>query len=449
MVNLCPEGRNDWLEFALPNPIRRHDPCWLSLRRVLSVEKDEQLDSLAREVASRVNSSDTDVFSRVITLLHRLWRIRERDIPIIKINHEIEDVAEIFARLNQEGTRVKEADVVLALAAVRNPGWVRDEYLPFRNELEEAGWDLSAGIFVRTMTGIAKGRVRLIEVPKDFWNHENLYDAWKKTKATIQETLKRVAEYGIMSADLLPSTNSLIPLFVLHHRYKDRPGYSFGRALQWFLSANWDGRYSGSPITSLNEDVRAIVEAQDFGQAVESLWKRLRVSPEIADEDFLVNRYDRAGSRFLRLMLYLALFRREARDWVDRTRIGYDKTGARIVSGFEPQWHHIYPRSVLKRAGIPDDEIHALANITVLNERTNANKLAGLKPSVYIRRFGISEQDLLTHLIPSSFARAARSPDLLETQWSVERYIDFLVERAQLLAQEANALLKDLEKDQS
>ena len=103
----------------------------------------------------------------------------------------------------------------------------------------------------------------------------------------------------------------------------------------------------------------------------------------------------------------------------------------------------------MKRAGIPDDEIHALANITVLNERTNANKLAGLKPSVYIRRFGISEQDLLGHLIPSSFARAAQSPDLLETQWSVERYVDFLVERAQLLAQEANAFLKDLEKDQS
>ncbi|MGC8838507.1 MAG: DUF262 domain-containing protein [Anaerolineae bacterium] len=251
MVNLCPEGRNDWLEFALPNPIRRRAPCWLSLRRVLSVEKVEQLTSLAQEVASRVNSSDAGVFGKVHARLHSLWQIRERDVPIIKISHEVEDVAEIFARLNQEGTRVKEADVVLALAAVRNPGWVRDEYLPFRNELEDAGWDLSAGIFVRTMTGIARGRVRLIEVPRDFWNRENLYDAWKKTKATIQETLKRVAEYGIMSADLLPSMNGLIPLFVLHHHYKDRPSYSFGRALHWFLSANRDARSSGSSITSL------------------------------------------------------------------------------------------------------------------------------------------------------------------------------------------------------
>ncbi|MDW8012708.1 MAG: hypothetical protein RMJ47_06970 [Bacteroidota bacterium] len=98
-----------------------------------------------------------DLFGKVHARLQRLWQICERDIPIIKINHEVEDVAEIFARLNQEGTRIKEADVVLALAAVRNPGWVREEYIPFRDELEDRGWDLEAGVFVRTMTGTWQG----------------------------------------------------------------------------------------------------------------------------------------------------------------------------------------------------------------------------------------------------------------------------------------------------
>jgi len=113
-------------------------------------------------------------FAKIHARVQRLWQIRERDIPIIKIDHEVEDVAEIFARLNQAGTRVKEADVVLALAAVRNPGWVRQDYLPFRNDLEERGWDLDAGIFIRTMTGIGRGRARLKEVPKDFWNPDSL-----------------------------------------------------------------------------------------------------------------------------------------------------------------------------------------------------------------------------------------------------------------------------------
>ncbi|MEW6048411.1 MAG: hypothetical protein AB1609_18360 [Bacillota bacterium] len=59
---------------------------------------------------------------------------------------------------------------------------------------------------------------------------------------------------------------------------------------------------------------------------------------------------------------------------MDATRLGYDKTGSPLTSGYEPQWHHIYPPNLLRAAGVPDDDIHALANITVLNERTNVKK---------------------------------------------------------------------------
>lgn len=446
MVNLLPDGDDERLEFALPNPIRRRDPRWISIRRILSLEKVEDLTPLTQEIIQRISPNPAQImglFGTVHARLQRLWQIREREIPIVKIGHEVEDVAEIFARLNQAGTRVKEADVVLALAAVRNPGWVRDEYLPFRNDLEDRGWDLDAGLFIRTMTGIGKGRARLKEVPKDFWNPQSLLPTWKEAKAVISEVLKRLAEVGIMCVDLLPSTNSLIPLFVLHHRWGSKPGYHFTKALYWFLLANRDGRYSGSAITSLNEDVRAITDAENFDQAVNRLLKRLRVSSEIAEDEFL-NRYDRAGNRFLRLMLYLVLFNRGARDWVDGTRIGYDKTGAPITTGFEPQWHHIYPRSVLRKASIGDDEIHALANITVLNERTNVNKLAGKEPLRYIQQFHITEESLRAHLIPETFAGAVSDEALLANQWRVERYADFLIERARLLAQEANAFLRKL-----
>ncbi len=445
MVNLLPD--EDHLEFALPNPIRRRDPHWISLRRVLSTENVETLTLLAQEIVASIQPEPAqmmDLFAKVHARLQRLWQIRERDIPIIRINHEVEDVAEIFARLNQEGTRVKEADVVLALAAVRNPGWVREEYLPFCGELEDIGWGLDAGIFVRTMTGIGKGRARLKEVPKDFWNPQNLSVVWQQTREVIVEVRKRLAEVGIMSVKLLPSVNSLIPLFVLHHRWKDTKNYRFSKAVRWFLLANWDGRYSGSAITSLNEDVRAITEAQDFDQALKNLYGRLHAPSEITPEEFL-SRYDCAGSRFLRLMLYLVVFHREARDWVDQTRIGYDRTGALIVSGFEPQWHHVYPRSVLRSAGVPDDRIHALANITVLNESTNVNRLSGKPPAKYLAQFNISEQLLLEHLIPDSFAQAVGNKAQLEGQWSIEHYEQFLKERARLLAKAANDFLKSLD----
>ena len=439
MANLLPEEEDERLEFGLSNPFRRKDPRWVSVRRVISTEDVGSLTELAAQIAKQIATDKgvIEIFGRLHSRLLSLWQIRERDIPIVKINHEVEDVAEIFARLNQAGTRVKEADVVLALAAVRNPGWVQKEYIPFREYLEEHGWDLEAGIFVRTITGIGCGRARLIEVSEDFWDPENLPSVWKKSRDTIVEVLlKNLREFGISSADLLPSTNSLIPLFVLHHRWGTRPGYDFGRAFRWFLLANRDGRYSGPSITRLNEDVRSIAEAASFEQALGVLTKRLSVSDVIEDIEFL-NRYDRAGSRFLRLIVYLLLFDRKARDWVDGTFIGYDKAMALAAAGFEPQWHHIYPRSVLKKVGCQDDEINAIANITVLNERTNANKLSAKEPWEYIKQFGISAERLREHLVPEGFIENPTEDIRLKS-----RYEAFLLERAQLLAKEANAFLQ-------
>jgi hypothetical protein len=446
LVNIDPNSAAEVLEFALPNPVRRHDPRWVSLRRILGTEEVEQLTKLAQEIADKVSSEPARVMEHLVKILgrlQRLWQIRERDIPVVKIQHEVEDVAEIFARLNQAGTRVKEADVVLALAAVRNPGWVRQEYLPFCSELEEDGWDLDAGLFVRTMTGIGEGRARLVEVRKDFWSQERLPGVWQKTKEAIRGCLKRLAEYGIFSASILPSTNSMIPLLVLHHRWTGHNDYKFSRAFRWFLQANRDGRYSGSAMTSLNEDVRSIVDAETFDEAIASLERKLRVPDKIEATDFL-ERYDRAGNRFLRLMVYLLMFQQGAVDWVEGTRIGYDKTGSLVMKGYEPEWHHIYPRSVLKKENVKDDDINALANITVINAETNEKKLRWKEPWQYIREFRISERMLRDHGVPESWPGCEMDDVSLREQWSTKRYSDFLLSRAQVLAERANEFLRGL-----
>ncbi|MEM3453361.1 MAG: DUF262 domain-containing protein [Candidatus Hadarchaeum sp.] len=452
MVNLLPDEEEDNLDFALPNPIRRRDPRWVSVREIVKMEKVESLSSIARERAEKIykflhpeSTLLPEEKDRLFDLIHprlsRLWKIRERAIPVIKISHEVEDVAEIFARLNQAGTRVKEADVTLALAAVRNPGWVRTEYLPFCKDLEEHGWDLDAGIFIRTMTAIGYGRARLKEVPKEFWSPENLPFVWRKAKEVIEEVRKRCAEFGIFSPTLLPSTNSLIPFFALNYKARHWPDYNFRQALYWFLLANRDGRYSGAAITSLNEDVRAIKEAQTFNEAMENLLNRLQVESTIADDEFL-NRYERAGNRFLRLMLYLVIVNRQARDWVDGTRLGYDKTGAPVSTGFEPQWHHIYPRSILKEK-YHDDEINALANITVLNERTNVKKLSGKEPIKYLQEYNITSEMLVPHGVPDKYLQAINQGEAeFKTQWSIDNFSDFIQERSKTLAQEANEFLQ-------
>lgn len=447
MFNLLPDADGEQFDFALPNPIRRRDPRWMSVRRILACPKSEDLTKLAQEQVDAL-TADYALARQLFTVVHgrmqRLWQVQKQEIPIIKTTHEVEDVAEIFSRLNQAGTRVKEADVILALAAVRNPGWVRQKYLPFRSDLEERGWDLDAGIFIRTMTSIGYGRARLAEVPTSFWSQGNLPSVWSQTSQVIGGVIHRLAQFGILSSSLLPSANALIPLFTLHASWSETPDYRMGAALRWFLLASRDGRYSGSAITSLNEDVRAIKEARSFPEALEALLKHLRVDSKVEATEFL-NRYDRKGNYFLRLLMYMVLFNRSATDWVDRTRLGYDQTGSAVVSGYEPQWHHIYPCSLLRNSGISGDDTHALANITVLNERTNVSKLSGKPPWRYIEQFKLSREQLDQHLIPASFADNSAGPGALQQSWGgsdlKDRYAEFVLARAELLAQEATAFL--------
>ena len=47
----------------------------------------------------------------VYTRLDRVRKIRDKDLVAITIDHELEDVVEIFSRLNSRGTRVTEADI--------------------------------------------------------------------------------------------------------------------------------------------------------------------------------------------------------------------------------------------------------------------------------------------------------------------------------------------------
>lgn len=435
------EGEN--AEFSLPNPIRRTDPSWVSVRDVVKLKDVKELTPLAEQIAQAIDpEADLKLFARVHQRLQQLWQIRERDIPIMKVSHEVEDVAEIFARLNQAGTRVKEADVVLALAAARNPGWVRTEYLPFVDGLEERGWDLEAGIFVRAMTSVGYRRARLIEVPKSFWAPDNLPGVWTRTSKIISETIIRLAEHGIVSAALLPSANSLIPLFVLQDRWGGEVGFNFRKSLHWFLLANREGRYSGSAITALNEDVRAISESDSLDDALTRLLERLQTRDEIAPEEFM-KRYDRAGNRFLRLMVYLVTYAAGGVDWIDKTRIAYDKGGNAVLAGFEPQWHHVFPRKVLKATGRSPDAINALANIAVLNERTNVKKLAAKRPAQYLVEHGITAKELQGHAMPRSFLEAVEKGDaVLEWQWAVGRYDDFLKERRDELARRSTVLLR-------
>jgi hypothetical protein len=413
---------SDALEFGLPNPVRKNSPEWVSVRSILA---SSSLSELAEQISKRDGCPG---FAAVHETLQSVRRIESFPIFEIIIDHELEDVAEIFSRLNTAGTKIKESDVIIALVAAKQAGWVREEFDQFLKDLDEKGFQLDPSVLIRTLAVIGKGAARLKEIPSEFWDSSKEFDkAWRNVKDSISFVHRNLVNHGVLSSDLLPAHNALIPLFFLHAHFQRE--FNFDRGFRWFLLAIGDGRYSGSATTTLDFDIRLVKSSKSFDEAVVALEKQLRISGEFTSEDFQRDyRED-----FYRLMLYLCAFRREAKDWMHQSiRVGFDRTDNQLNEGFKPEWHHFFAKKVLRKHDADETKINSLANIVVLNEKANRS-FSSKEPLQYLKEFEVKAERLKEQFVPTQSGL-----------WEVAKYEELLDARSKLLAQAATDLLKDL-----
>jgi len=297
-----------------------------------SKEKDQKaLQELARDIKAQGLCDGMDAME-VYTRLDRVRKMRDKDIVAISVDHELEDVVEIFSRLNSRGTRVTEADIYLGVVAARSPGWVRDTFLPYLQTLGEAGFNLNPNLLFRSMTGIGCKKVRFKLIDDDFWEQATIQPCWKRTQEAWKRLIARFREHGILSNDPMPTEAALVTMTSLIDKFNDSD--DFPVALYWFLQASRFGRYSGSATTSLEEDLRDIQESGSLKEAVQKMLKRFRHEDPLEAEDFL---RDYGDSRFGRYILYLMVYRNKAQDWDEhgkcpkRPRCGL--TGTRLRTG--------------------------------------------------------------------------------------------------------------------
>ncbi len=413
----------DALEFSLTNPVRRKSTDWVSVRKILN---STNLTEFASELAERLGNSKR--FAEVHEKLQSLKKIETAQLYEIIVDHELEDVAEIFGRLNTAGTKIRESDVIVALVAAKQQGWIRKKFDPFLKDLEAKGFDFDPGVVVRTLAIVGHGSARLRDVPAAFWEPSDEFDEhWRKTKEAISSVIKSLMEYGVLSSDLLPSLNALIPVFLLRAQFpKD---FNFRRAFRWLLVATHDGRYSGSALTILDQDSRQIRGKASFAEAIDDLTGRLSVTVTFTPDDFREEYTD----KFLRLILYLTSFDAKARDWVNQeVRVGFDREDNQLNEGFKPEWHHIFPRKVL-RDRFDETLIDSIANIAVLNEKAN-RAFSGRPPQQYLQEHAVKPERLAEQAIPP-----------VDTM-VVEAFEKFLEQRAELLAGRTTAFLEGLNK---
>jgi hypothetical protein len=409
--------------FEFYSPLKMRDnPLWINVTELMH---------------SGIGSFGSRLFSdpvlapngqRYLARLNAILMIKERELHIEQVSGEdksIDVVVDIFNRVNSGGTKLSKGDLALARICASWPE-ARAEMKSRLAKWERAGFSFRLDWLLRCITTVTTGEalfdaLKRIDTPEF---RDGLTDA----ERAVDRLLNLVANRLGLDHDRVLSSRFAFALMARYlvqrgghladHRERDKLLYWYIHTLLW-------GRYSGSTEAVLQQDLR-ITDQPDgaLNRLIEQL-RRNRGDLHIYPRDF---RDWSRGARFYPL-LYMLTRVDHAQDWSDGVELSSHLLGH--LSSL--QLHHIFPKALLYKHGYARPDVNALANFTFLTQETNL-LVSDRDPAEYLPEFAQRRPGAIeSHWIP-----------MIPELWRVERYLDFLEARRELLAEAANRFLESL-----
>ena len=378
--------------------------------------------------------------------LEQLQRIfADYKLVLIRIQGvDVDEVCEIFERVNQEGKKLDPVDIIVA-RTYRNEDlekgikmfYLRDNLKKFKEVLSSQGNrfqnldDLSIiqmiSICLRKEETGTRKSFGITPKALDNLETKDLENNWDTCQKTIFETIKFLSDMKIHGPDMLPFGYMVLPL--CHHFHKNNsPAIQIAK--QWF----WRTAFG-------TEDFRRADEVYDycteFFDRIEQGEKPIIPQLVISKTKLMQASYYYRSALSRAVLAFLA--KQNPTDFSDPDAEVLDNVY--LLLSQAPNLHHIYPQNFLQEIeGLPDDvEIDSLMNICYLRAKTNI-RIGDKNPLHYFRDFkSVNNFDsiLESHLIPQEFIN--------KEEFNPEDYKDFLYARAELFCQKLKNELPDIE----
>lgn len=395
-------------------------PNWVSVSEVFRTANDT--DILEKAGITSLKDPRFQKYSERLTKLRAL-RNYQYVVHVLERGMSYEEVTEIFVRVNSLGAKLRSSDLALAQITSRWQNLLK-ELEAFQEECEESNFTIDLGQLVRGIVVLATKQclfriVGTTPIPK-------LVEGWAEAQEGLRFAINFLRSNAGIEDESLLSSPMFIHLLAAVSRVKDNKlAKSEQKALlHWLLVANARGRYSrGSTETLLNEDLAIIFRKGDVADLIGPLQRqfgRLTIEPgDLAG---------RGANSPLFSLAYLALKDAGAKDWFSGLGLSLTHQGRLHFI----QWHHIFPKALLKEHKFETGEINEIANMAFITGQTN-RRLGRKPPSEYLP--SIIEQQgrdaLESQLVPSDMSKLG--PD---------SYRAFLKKRREALAECMNASSK-------
>ena len=387
--------------------------------------------------------------------LDRAQSISDYRFPVIDIRKTAaadevseEDVAKIFVRINNQGTRLGQADFVLTLLSVYH-GELRDR-------IEQRAADLTADPvaaldtrqLLRATCGVAFGRARMQAIYRYLRGMDpvsgtaRVADRQARLEkldfaadecinpTTWQDYTLRVIRAGFVDQSLIASNNAIVNAFTFYvfgRWHKVRKPVLDEFISRWVFATLLSARYSGSSETTFEEDLGRV---WDLDLADPSLF--IRTLDDVLSETMTGDYWSHtlvAALHTQRRRAPAALAFRAAQVVLGARALFSDQLIQNLVASpakgkrSAGEAHHLFPVAWLARAGITDRKIvNQVANYADLGYYENST-IGAQSPMEYVPRL---REELA--LSDDSWGRMC-AEHALPPDWESMEYSAFLAER--------------------
>ncbi len=429
--------------------------------------------------------------NKIGEIINRLLSIRYSNIGIIELSHEldIETVTEIFIRINSQGVVLSQADFAMSKIAVseiyngvtirktidyfchlaKNPAdfsaiQMNDEQFVSTPYFEKIKWikdhheslyvpDYSDLLRVAFTSKFLRGRLsNLVSLlsGRDFETRDYKEDIAKNSFNTLEEgvlsfvnetNFKRylmiVKSAGIINKSLIRSQNTLNFGYILYLLLRDKrvdQSIINKTVRKWLVLSILTGRYSGSPESMFEYDVRRFQQVENVekyvqnveeGELSEAFWNNIlvtRLNTSVASSPyfnlFLMAQIKNGDKGFLSKVVEVKHLIEERGDI-----------------------HHIFPKKYLQRNGISNrGHYNQIANYVYTQQEINI-AIKDQPPKEYMqkmmeqcstKKLKLGEIDDL-NLLKANLQENSIPPEIFEM--NVDNYNEFLELRRKQMAQ--------------
>lgn len=470
--------------FEVSNPAIRKDVGWIE--DVADVfAPDASVTELTDTYCEKNAGSERKVISRV---LERLRKIINNHVGIIELadDLDIETVTEIFIRVNSAGTELSQADFAMSKIAVNetyggnllrkaidyfchlsvapeflsrieksDKAFAASEYLPAMRWLKDVNDDIYDPTYtdmlrvaftsefrrgkLQDLVALVSGRNFETKQYEEAVAEESFASLRKGVLAFINKThFDRITMIlrsgGFVTSSLIGGRNAVNFAYILYLRGRAEnmpPAELEQMVRRWYAMSILRGRYTGSPETAFDVDIRQ-VEARGLRPYVESVLEN--ELPESFWTGMLPQLMDTSSGNSPYFLAYQAAQVKLG----DKGFLSRDITALDLLLN-RSDLHHVYPKKHLKGLGLARGRYNQIANFVLAQSEINiaigdkapekyfgelAEQCAGGKKKYGgIADLADMKANLRMHCLPAS---------LLEGE--IPAYDDFLEERRQLMA---------------